>query len=385
MNGPLVIVGLSGGVDSAVAAWRLIEAGYRVEGLHMVNWEADDAYCTRVDDEAAATEAADHLGIVLHRANFAREYRERVFAEFLAECRAGRTPNPDVLCNRHVKFGAFLSWARRLGADAIATGHYARTAEIAGRPGLLTAADAAKDQTYFLHAVRGEALAHTLFPLGALVKSEVRDIARRIGLPNHARPDSTGICFIGERPFADFLARYLPPAPGPIVAVDGTVIGEHRGLYFHTLGQRSGLGIGGRRGAREAPWYVVAKRPEHNALVVAQDPRHPLLLATEVEADRLHWIAGSPPPAPSSVQIRVRHRQRAVPARLETLGERMRLRLSRPLRAVTPGQYAVLYAGDVCLGGGRIVACRASGDRHMHRLAEDAAAAMPDAATANVG
>jgi len=351
---PLVIVGLSGGVDSAVAAWLLQDAGCRVEGLHMTNWEADDAYCTRVEDEAAAAEVAEHLGIVLHRANFAREYRERVFADFLSEYRAGRTPNPDVLCNRHVKFDAFLDWALRLGADAVATGHYARAGEIGGKPGLLTAADTGKDQTYFLHAVRGSALGKTLFPLGEMQKSEVRATARRIGLPNHARPDSTGICFIGERPFRRFLAEYLPERPGPIEDAEGHAVGEHHGLHFYTLGQRGGLGIGGRRGAAEAPWYVVAKRHADNTLVVAQDAEHPLLLAGSLEADRLHWISGSPPPAPTAVQARVRHRQAPVPATLDSVGERMRITFSRPVRAVTPGQYVVLYAGDVCLGGGRI-------------------------------
>ncbi|MGH8427810.1 MAG: tRNA 2-thiouridine(34) synthase MnmA [Gammaproteobacteria bacterium] len=352
---PLVIVGLSGGVDSAVAAHRLLEAGYRVEGLHMTNWEADDAWCTRVDDEAAAAQVAEHLGIVLHRANFAREYREQVFADFLNEYNAGRTPNPDVLCNRYVKFGAFLDWARRLGADAIATGHYARVEEIAGKPGLLTARDTNKDQTYFLHAVHGDAFARTLFPVGDLAKPEVRALARKIGLPNHARPDSTGICFIGERPFRGFLSEFLPEAPGPIEDTTGRVLGKHRGLHFHTLGQRGGLGIGGRHGALEAPWYVVDKDFARKTLVVAQDADHPRGLAIALEADRLHWIAGAPPPVPATVQIRVRHRQNPVGATLERADETLRLRFDSPVRAVTPGQYAVVYAGDVCLGGGRIL------------------------------
>lgn len=355
---PLVIVGLSGGVDSAVAAWLLQEAGWRVEGLHMINWEADDAYCTRVDDESAAAAVARHLGIVLHRANFARVYREQVFARFLSEYRAGRTPNPDVLCNRHIKFGAFLDWARRLGADAVATGHYARTAAIDGRPALLRAADAGKDQTYFLHAIRGEALRRATFPLGDWNKREVRAAARRIGLPNHARPDSTGICFIGERPFREFLAGHLPATPGAIEDPRGHMLGTHRGLHFYTLGQRAGLGIGGRRGARPAPWYVVAKRSARNVLVVAQDPDHALLLATGLEADAPHWIAGTPPPVPAQVRVRVRYRQAPVAATLLAARERIRLRFHAPVRAVTPGQYAVVYADDVCLGGGRIVAYR---------------------------
>lgn len=353
---PLVIVGLSGGVDSAVAAHLLLEAGYRVEGLHMTNWEADDAYCTRVDDEASAAAVAEHLGIVLHRANFAREYSERVFADFLAEYHAGRTPNPDVACNRHIKFDAFLDWALRLGSDYIATGHYARIEEIAGRPGLLTARDQGKDQTYFLHAVAGNALARTLFPLGDLSKPEVRSLARRISLPNYARRDSTGICFIGERPFREFLAEYLPTEPGPIEDVAGQEIGSHPGLHFYTFGQREGLGIGGRHNARDAPWYVVDKEPARNALVVAQDANHSRLLSLALEADRAHWIAGEPPPAPADVQVRVRYRQKPVAATLEAADETLRLRFHRPVRAVTPGQYAVVYAGDVCLGGGRILA-----------------------------
>lgn len=352
---PLVMVGLSGGVDSAVAAWRLMEAGYRVEGLHMTNWEADDAYCTRVEDEASAVAVADHLGITLHRINFARDYEAQVFKDFLAEYRAGRTPNPDILCNRFIKFGAFLRWARRLGADAIATGHYARGGDINGRPGLLIAADNNKDQTYFLHAVSGEALERTLFPLGEFTKPEVRDLARRIGLPNFSRADSTGICFIGERPFRDFLAEYLPPEPGPIETPEGAVLGKHRGLHFYTLGQRGGLGIGGRPDAADAPWYVVDKDFGRKALIAAQDPEHPRLLSTHLEADRVHWIAGEPPPVPAQVQVRVRYRQKPVAATLERADGVVHLNFGTPVKAVTPGQYAVIYAGDVCLGGGRII------------------------------
>lgn len=351
---PLVIVGLSGGVDSAVAAWRLLEAGYRVEGLHMINWDADDGYCTRVEDESTAAAVARHLGIVMHRANFAREYHDQVFVPFLAEYRAGRTPNPDVLCNRHIKFGIFLEWARRLGADAIATGHYARTAEIGGRPALLAAADQDKDQTYFLHAVSGAALRRTRFPLADWTKGQVRAAARQIGLPNYARPDSSGICFVGERPFRPFLARYLPQTPGAVEDPDGRVLGSHLGLHFYTLGQRSGLGIGGRRGAWNAPWYVVSKQPERNVLVVAQDSQHASLLATALEAETVHWIAGSPPAVPTQVRVRVRYRQSPVAATLITAWPRLRLRFHTPVRAVTPGQFAVIYAGEVCLGGGRI-------------------------------
>ncbi len=358
----LVIVGLSGGVDSAVAAWRLLEAGYRVEGLHMTNWEADDAYCTRVDDEASAAAVAEHLGITLHRVNFVREYREWVFDDFLDEYRAGRTPNPDVLCNRYIKFGAFLDWAQRLGADGIATGHYARNGEIAGKAGLLVARDTAKDQTYFLHAIPHTALERTLFPLGEYTKPEVRAIAHRIGLPNYDRADSTGICFIGERPFRDFLAQYLPPEPGPIEDTAGESLGEHQGLHFYTLGQRGGLGIGGRHNAKDAPWYVVDKDFKRKALIVAQTADHPRLLSTTLEADRVHWIADEPPPVPAAVQVRVRYRQQPVTATLEQAGETLRLRFDTPVRAVTPGQYAVIYAGDVCLGGGRIIIAGTSGE-----------------------
>jgi tRNA-specific 2-thiouridylase len=372
MNAPLVMVGLSGGVDSAMAAHRLMEAGYRVEGLHMINWEADDAYCTRVDDETSAAAVAEHLGIVLHRVNFAREYREEVFADFLDEYRAGRTPNPDVPCNRHIKFDAFFHWALRLGADAIATGHYARVEDIAGRPALIKADDRSKDQTYFLHSVRGESLSRTIFPLGDIGKPEVRELARKIGLPNHARRDSTGICFIGERPFRDFLAEYLPESPGVIEDTEGCPVGEHDGLHFYTLGQRGGLGIGGVRGFPDAPWYVIDKDFECNRLIVSQNPDHPRGLTTALEADRPRWIAGTPPPTPAKVQVRVRYRQEPVDASLEMAEATLRLRFAEPLRAVTPGQYAVVYAGDVCLGGGRIIR-RATLFKGVSSLGENAA------------
>ncbi len=354
----LVIVGLSGGVDSAVSAALLLESGYRVEALHMVNWESDDAYCTRVEDEAAAAAVARHLGIVLHRANFAPVYRQWVFKDFLDEYRAGRTPNPDILCNRHIKFSAFLNWALRLGAGKIATGHYARVNIGNGQPRLMMAQDRNKDQTYFLHAVRREALAQTLFPLGDLIKSEVRSIARKIGLPNHARPDSTGICFIGERPFRDFLSTYLAEIPGPIETETGQVLGRHRGLHFYTLGQRSGLGIGGRRDAIEAPWYVISKDQSRRALIVAQNPVHPRLMALALQADRIHWIAGAPPVVPTEVSIRIRHRQTPVPAMLDIRNSLIHLEFLNPLRAVAPGQYAVVYRGETCLGGGRIIRVR---------------------------
>jgi len=272
-----VVLGISGGVDSAVAAALLKDAGYDVHALFMRNWDEDeDGYCTAAADLQDARRVCDDLGIPLHTVNFARDYRDRVFEHFLDELRAGRTPNPDVACNREIKFGVCFEHARRLGADWFATGHYARTASFDGRARLLRAADVGKDQTYFLHTVPGAMLGRTLFPVGALRKTEVRRIALERALPVHAKRDSTGICFIGERPFAEFLARYLPAQPGPIETIDGRAIGEHRGLMYYTLGQRQGLAVGGVKGAAEAPWYVAAKDLGRNVLVVTQrhdDPR----------------------------------------------------------------------------------------------------------------
>ena len=259
VNNLNVVLGLSGGVDSAVAALRLKDAGARVQALHMTNWEDDDGYCTAAEDLQDARAICEHLDIPLHHVNFSKQYRDRVFEYFLDEYRAGRTPNPDVLCNREIKFGAFRDYAQRLGGELLATGHYARTATIANETALLKGSDPGKDQSYFLHAVAEDALAATVFPLGDLQKSDVRDIARDRGLPVYDKKDSTGICFIGERPFRDFLATYLPAKPGPIKSVDGRELGEHSGLMFHTLGQRQGLGIGGRQDSGDAPWYVVDK------------------------------------------------------------------------------------------------------------------------------
>ena len=286
-----VIVGMSGGVDSAVSALLLREAGYDVQALFMANWE-DDGYCTAATDFQDARRVCDILNVPLHRVSFAAEYRERVFAHFLREYAAGRTPNPDVLCNREIKFGVCLDYMHRLGASWIATGHYARTRREGAAVQLLKAADTAKDQSYFLHQVDPAALRNTLFPLGDLRKEEVRHRAHAAGLPVYDKPDSTGICFIGERPFQEFLSRYLTQAPGPIESPDGRVLGEHRGLAFYTLGQRSGLHIGGRVGAAAAPWYVAAKQPERNALIVVQDPDHPLLLSDAFDVEDLHWLAG---------------------------------------------------------------------------------------------
>src|SRR5579863_8604266 len=307
--GARVIVGLSGGVDSAVAALLLQEGGWDVQGLFMSNWEEDDdAWCTAARDFQDARAVARELGIALHRVSFAAEYRERVFRHFLREHQAGRTPNPDVLCNREIKFGVALEWARRLGGTHFATGHYARLLPAADGPALCKAVDAGKDQSYFLHALTLGQLALTLLPLGALLKSEVRERARRAGLPVFDKPDSTGICFIGERPFREFLGRYLPRSPGPMELPDGERLGTHHGLAFYTLGQRGGLGLGGRRGSVEQPCYVAAKDAARNALVVVQGPDHPLLWSMALTPGRCHWL-GSTPAGPLRCTVKVRYRQ----------------------------------------------------------------------------
>ena len=353
------MVGLSGGVDSAVAAHLLIEQGYAVEALFMKNWEEDDTqgYCAAAEDLTDARAVAERLGIALATVNFASEYWDRVFEHFLAEYRALRTPNPDVLCNREIKFRAFLDHALGLGADWIATGHYARVEHGPGGSRLCLAADADKDQTYFLHLLDQAQLARSLFPLAGLTKPEVRAIARALGLPNAARKDSTGICFIGERRFADFLARWLPREPGPIETPEGERLGEHQGLAYYTIGQRQGLGIGGVAAHGEAPWFVAAKDAAHNRLVVVQGHDHPLLLCEALDAEGLHWIAGSAPAErPFRCQARLRHRQ---PLQGCTLtgsdGHRCTLVFDQPQRAVTPGQAVVFYWGDRCLGGATVV------------------------------
>ncbi len=355
-----VIVGLSGGVDSAVAALRLLEQGWQVRGLFMKNWEEDDdeGYCAAAADLQDARAVANRLGIELLTVNFSAEYWDRVFEHFLAEYRAGRTPNPDVLCNSEIKFRAFLDHALELGADRIATGHYARVEHAAEGSRMLLAADADKDQTYFLHRLDQRQLSHSLFPLGDLPKQEVRRIAERAGFPNHAKKDSTGICFIGERRFRDFLARYLPARPGDIEDPDGRIVGRHNGLMYYTIGQRQGLGIGGRRGADEAPWFVAAKDLERNVLIAVQGHNHPLLLHRSLEASQLSWIEGSPPdPLPYSCLARIRHRHALQPCRIVTLeGERCTVHFQQPQRAIAPGQSAVFYAAERCLGGGVIEA-----------------------------
>jgi tRNA-specific 2-thiouridylase len=352
-----VIVGLSGGVDSSVAALRLLDAGYQVEGLFMKNWnEADgEEYCTAREDLMDATQVAGTLGIELHTINFADEYWDRVFEHFLAEYRAGRTPNPDILCNKEIKFAAFVDHAAELGADAIATGHYARAEYGNGVARLMRGLDRNKDQSYFLHAVDGERFARTLFPLGELNKSQVRTLARDHNFGNHDKKDSTGICFIGERRFKDFLEHYIPAQPGPIEDEHGHVIGEHDGLMFHTLGQRQGLGIGGRPGADPAPWYVAAKDLERNVLIAVQGHDHPLLMSTELTTGPMHWVAGAPPDWPARLTAKTRYRQPDQACTVSPMdGGSVRVRFDDPQRAVTPGQSVVFYEGEYCLGGGVI-------------------------------
>ncbi|HEX3846865.1 MAG TPA: tRNA 2-thiouridine(34) synthase MnmA [Steroidobacteraceae bacterium] len=363
-----VIVGISGGVDSAVAALLLTRAGHSVQGLFMSNWEDDDdAYCTTAADFQDARRVCDVLGIPLHRVSFAAEYRARVFELFLREYAAGRTPNPDVLCNREIKFGLCLDYMRRLGADKVATGHYARIAEGPAGPELLKALDIAKDQSYFLHAVPARALGATLFPIGEMRKAEVRKLAHAAGLAVFDKPDSTGICFIGERPFQEFLSKHLRTEPGPIQDDRGRVIGEHRGLALYTLGQRSGLGIGGRADTAQAPWYVADKDIARNTLIVVQQQDHPLLLSDTLEVGEMSWLS-EPPAVGESMRcgVKTRYRQADLDCTVQPLpgqaGAPWRITLDAPARAVTPGQYAVLYRGTRCLGGG-VIARRSRADR----------------------
>ena len=351
-----VIVGLSGGVDSAVAALLLCEQGYAVEGLFMDNWEDDDqGYCSAAADFQDARQVCERLHIPLHQVNFTAEYRERVFRHFLDEYAAGRTPNPDVLCNTEIKFKAFLDYALRLGADCIATGHYARTAKFAHGVKLLRSADPGKDQSYFLHAVPQPALAQALFPVGHMHKREVRARARAAGFANHDKQDSTGICFIGERKFNEFLAKYLPAQPGNIENPDGRLLGSHRGLMHYTLGQRQGIGVGGRRDADEHPWYVAAKDLKRNVLMVVQGHDHPLLQQHTLTATNLHWISGTEPAMIFTCTAKSRYRQ--VDQTCEVTIEsqhRCQVTFAQPQRALTPGQYVVFYHGEECLGGGVI-------------------------------
>jgi tRNA-specific 2-thiouridylase len=348
-----VMVGLSGGVDSAVAARLLLDQGHQVEALFMKNWEEDDAegYCSAAEDLADAQSVAEQLAIPLHRVNFSHEYWERVFSHFLEEYRAGRTPNPDILCNREIKFRAFLDHALELGASTIATGHYARIRLLNGEYQLLKGQDRNKDQSYFLHQLNQQQLSHAHFPLGEIEKSTVRQLAENAGFRNARKRDSTGICFIGERNFRDFLSQFLPAQPGEIQTPDGVVIGTHQGLMYHTLGQRKGLGIGGLAGYSEEPWYAVAKDLQHNLLIAAQEKNHPLLMQTAVECEPIHWI-GTPPPLPYHCNAQHRYRQSDQPCTiLQADDEGATVSFEQPQRAVTPGQSMVFYQGEQCLGG----------------------------------
>jgi len=347
---------MSGGVDSAVAALLLVRAGHEVHGLYMSNWDEDDDYCTSAQDFQDARATAAELGIPLHRVSFAEAYRPRVFDYFLTEYRAGRTPNPDVLCNREIKFGVCLDYAARLGARRFATGHYARLEHTADGPQLLKARDPDKDQSYFLHGVEREHFERVSFPLGELRKSEVRALARTAGLPVFDKPDSTGICFIGERPFREFLARYIPTSPGDIVAENGEVLGRHRGLAFYTLGQRGGLEIGGRAGKSEDAWYVAAKHLARNQLVAVQGHDHPLLVSRALATGPCNWLV-RPATLEFASQIKVRYRQPDQECHVTLRdGGALHVHFAQPQRAVTPGQFAVLYDGERCLGGGVIEA-----------------------------
>jgi tRNA-specific 2-thiouridylase len=352
-----IVVGMSGGVDSSVAALLLKQQGHDIVGLFMKNWEDDDTdeHCTSRQDLIDAVAVADRIGIDIDAVNFSAEYKERVFTEFLAEYRAGRTPNPDVLCNAEIKFRAFLDHALQLGADYIATGHYAQVREFEGLYQLLKAEDGTKDQSYFLYRLNQEQLSKTLFPLGGLYKRDVREIARREGLPNHDKRDSTGICFIGERPFREFLNRYLPANPGDIYTLDGRLVGRHMGLMFYTLGQRQGLGIGGQRAGDGDAWYVAEKDLSRNRLVVVQGREHRVLYSTRLAATNLNWVSGMAPRCNWVYGAKTRYRQKDAPCTLTACtDERCTVDFAEPQWAVTPGQSVVVYESRVCLGGGII-------------------------------
>lgn len=356
-----VVIGMSGGVDSSVAAHLLKEQGYEVIGLFMKNWEDDDndAYCSSRQDWIDAVSVADVVGVDIEAVNFSAEYKDRVFSEFLREYQAGRTPNPDVLCNAEIKFKAFLDHAMQLGADFIATGHYARVHENNGQFELLKARDLSKDQSYFLHRLNQAQLSKTLFPLGEIHKTEVRKIAEQLKLPNASKKDSTGICFIGERPFREFLNRYLAQQPGPMKTPEGELVGQHIGLSFYTIGQRKGIGIGGIKSHQNADgssdaWYVARKDMNNNTLYVVQGHDHPWLLSPGLTAEQASWISGTPPDI-SNLMVKTRYRQADVAAQLNVIDEhQFKLAFTDAQWAVTPGQSAVLYQGDVCLGGGII-------------------------------
>lgn len=348
---------MSGGVDSSVAALLLLEQGYKVEGLFMKNWEEDDdeEYCAAAQDLADATSVCDDLDIKLHSINFATEYWDRVFKHFLDEYRAGRTPNPDILCNKEIKFRAFLDHALTLGAEKIATGHYARINNAAGQSLLLRGLDSNKDQSYFLYALNQHQLSHSLFPVGEYRKDEIRTYARNKGLSTHDKKDSTGICFIGERRFDRFLEQYLPAKPGDIVNTENKILATHNGLMYYTIGQRKGLGIGGKQDAKESPWYVVDKDMKNNRLIVGQGHNHPRMFHNVLECSQMHWCAGEAADESLTYTAKIRYRQDDQNCRIKQLGnDRYKVTFVEQQRAITPGQSIVLYRDEVCLGGGII-------------------------------
>lgn len=360
-----VIVGMSGGVDSSVSAYLLKQQGYNVSGLFMKNWDEDDGteYCTAKQDLADAEQVCKTLGIPLHTANFAAEYWDNVFEHFLTEYRAGRTPNPDILCNREIKFNVFLRYAESLGAEAIATGHYAQLNHNRGKTDLIKGTDPNKDQSYFLHAVNEHALSKTLFPIGNYLKSDIRRIASEQHLITHNKKDSTGICFIGERRFKDFLQQYLPAQAGNIVDEHGHTIGQHEGLMYHTIGQRQGLGIGGLKNSKPEPWYVADKDIDSNTLVVVQGADHPALHHDYLLAENIHWI-GQPPTLPYQCHAKIRYRQSDQACHIEkSENNKIKVIFETPQRAISPGQSVVFYDKNRCLGGGIIV----SRGNHSHR------------------
>ncbi len=353
---PDIMVALSGGVDSSVTALLLQQQGHRLQGLFMKNWEGDDrpGYCAAEADVADALQVSEQLGIPLNTVNLSQAYWDAVFSRFLAEYAAGNTPNPDVLCNQSIKFDAFVEHILALGGERVATGHYARIYTRDGRYRLLKAVDRQKDQSYFLCRLGQPQLARTLFPLGELTKPEVRRLAAEAGFITHDKKDSTGICFIGERPFRDFLSAYITPKRGEIRTPDDQIIGEHDGIMFYTIGQRQGLNIGGIRGATEAPWYVLDKDRERNILIVGQGHDHPLLYAAGLLATEVHWVAGEAPTLPLSCTAKIRYRQPDQACTVTPHAEGIRVNFDTPQRAITPGQFVVLYNGDECLGSARI-------------------------------
>ena len=352
-----VIVGMSGGVDSSVAALLLLQQGYQVEGLFMKNWEEDDTeeYCSAATDLADAQSVSDQLGIKLHTVNFSTEYWDRVFAYFLEEYRSGRTPNPDVLCNKEIKFKAFLDYALKIGADYIATGHYARIDRShTNQIQMLKGYDNNKDQSYFLYTLGQKQLSKSLFPIGELEKSIVRKLAKEAGFDTATKKDSTGICFIGERKFKDFLQRFIPAQPGEIITPEGEKIGEHQGLMYYTLGQRQGLGIGGRKTATDEPWFVLAKDLENNYLIAGQGHQHPLLLKKQLYATQLHWVAGTAPAEHFSCKAKIRYRQTEESCQVQIINQQAIVCFDQQQRAITSGQSIVFYDKEICLGGGII-------------------------------